>query len=106
MHSCINAVQPHTLFACRALSAGFHQAIPALFPCLGFCDLMLRCPNHTGRAKEALKKRLEVTEERLAHLCGEQPMQGLVEAKLRLAQADFHTLELQVGCAGRLMLSQ
>ena len=56
-----------------------------------------RCRVHAAaRAKEALRQRLEVTEERLKHLCSGQPMQDLVEAKLRLAQADFHTLELQV----------
>ena len=50
-----------------------------------------------ARAKEAMQKRLQVAEERLATVNRELSVQGLVDAKIRLAQADYYALELQVG---------
>ncbi|KAK9805009.1 hypothetical protein WJX73_000821 [Symbiochloris irregularis] len=48
-----------------------------------------------ARAKEAMQKRLQVAEERLATLNREHSVQVLVESKLKLAQADYYALELQ-----------
>lgn len=57
---------------------------------------MIATPYHAGHTKQGMAERLAVAEDRLARIVREDAMRALAEAKLALAQADFHILELQV----------
>lgn len=59
-------------------------------------SLVNRCCGGAARAKAMLVDRLTVAEDRLMVLSHQDTMEDLVQAKLRLAQADYVLLEKQV----------
>lgn len=78
-----------TALTCFRLCRAF-QGVPPYFLSVKGCS------GGAARAKAMLVDRLTVAEDRLMVLSHQDTMEDLVQAKLRLAQADYVLLEKQV----------
>ena len=65
--------------------------------------IVFPCAMAAAMSKSMLVERLREAEDRLMTMRQEETMNALVQAKIKLAQADYANLELQVGLGFRVL---